>query len=70
MVLFQKIDITLQLKNKINLYEYIKIEKDDEYYGAFTFYQINVLTISIEDPNSINKTEKAIARIFLSGAQL
>ena len=53
----------------VSLVEYIDIEEEDPYYGAFDHYQIDIIMIPIEDPEGLNKFEKAITKAFLSGTQ-
>jgi hypothetical protein len=53
----------------ISLAEYIEIEKDDANYGAFDYYQIDIIAVPIEDPEGVKKIEIAIAKSFLAGTQ-
>lgn len=54
---------------RICLCEYVQVEQDDPYYGTFTFYQIDILTVSLADPDGPIKIESAIAKTFLTGTQ-
>lgn len=53
----------------VKLSEYIKVEEDDQYYGIFDHYQIDIETVPIEDPDGAEKIETAIAKSFLAGTQ-
>jgi hypothetical protein len=54
----------------VSLAEYIEVEKDDQYHGIFDYYQIDIITVPVEDPEGVKKVEKAIAKSFLTGTQL
>ena len=51
----------------ISLVEYIEIEEEDPYYGAFDHYQIEIITVPLHDPNGFKKIEEAITRSYLTG---
>lgn len=51
----------------VALFECIKINADDPWYGIFDDYQIEVVSVSIEDPLGMEKIEQAITRSFLAG---
>ena len=53
----------------VSLAEYIDIEEEDPYYGAFDHYQIDIIMVPIGDPEGLSKFEKAITKAFLSGTQ-
>ena len=51
----------------IALYEYIEVEKEDPYFGAFDYYCIEIITVPIGDPCATKTIETAVAKSFLAG---